>query len=285
MDIIEYEKGMEIKPGMVISGMPIEIYHSKECSDYTGSTDVKNALVSYDNYEYWSGKSVLKYAYDFGNVFHSGMESQIENGDFSIWSDLVRDCPNKTTSAKFIAQKEGDPNSLFIHPDDKELIEKLINRTMETASEVNLLENGYCELSMFWEVEGIKCKCRPDFFRPDIGLCIDFKTCAIKTSDKSIFEQFKKDIANLGYHVSASFYAEGIRIVTGIDISEPDQGGFIFTVVQKSEPWPVNIFQLDNKSISEGYSKCLEGLQTIKNGPQETDIIEISLPGWAFTRE
>lgn len=280
MNIIEYKEGMEIEPGMVISNMPISIYHGKECKEWKGSTSVKNALVSFENYEYWEGKKVMKYAYDFGNVFHSGMESQIEHDDFSLWEGLVRDCPNKTTSAKFIAQKEADPNSFFIHSDDKELVEDLITKTIETASEVNLLKNGHCELSMFWEENGIKCKCRPDFFRPDVGICVDFKTC-----QDSTFEQFKKDIANFGYHVSAAFYASGIKATTGIDLLSPETGGFIFTAVQKTEPWFVNIFRLDDKSMIEGNLKYQLGLQAIKNGPQETDVIEISLPYWAFTRE
>lgn len=138
---------------------------------------------------------------------------------------------------------------------------------------------GWAEHSAYWTdpQSGILCRCRPDFYRPD-GIIVDLKT----TEDASP-DAFARSVAKYRYHVQAAFYSDGVATVTGDFIN-----GFAFIAVEKSAPFAVAVYQLDEQATSIGrdlYQRDLATLAECQNRnewPAYSRKIEtLSLPRWA----
>src|ERR1700757_1193348 len=100
------------------------------------------------------------------------------------------------------------------------------------------------ERSMFWRDPefGFWCKTRPDAFPRNRRYLVD-----LKTSTSSDPEDFRKSVANFGYHQQSHWYLDGVEQVTG---DRPDR--FAFVVVGKSAPYLVMTCYLDPDTIAWG---------------------------------
>lgn len=135
------------------------------------------------------------------------------------------------------------------------------------------------EQSIFAEVNGVSCKCRPDFMTADGLMVMDVKT----TRDASP-EAFGRSAWSLGYHIQAAFYRRVISAATG---TTPD---FIFGCVESERPnlvayYTVPQYLLDYAdslidTLLERYSECLAS--SIWPGyVSEIEMQELTVPGFA----
>lgn len=145
-------------------------------------------------------------------------------------------------------------------------------------------EKGRNELSVYAKdpVTGVLVRCRFDRLL-DRGFSPDLKT----TTDASP-AGFSKIIAKYGYAFQAAFYLDVYHWATG-DVLD----GFGFIAVEKSAPYNVMCYRLDDESIEIGrtqyraalnlYANCLEsGVWDGYDGSAEEQMI--GLPGWAFSQ-
>lgn len=133
------------------------------------------------------------------------------------------------------------------------------------------------EVSLFWDMEGERCKARVDGMTPH---CIfDLK----KTQDASASE-FAKTCAKYGYAFQAAFYRAGYRELTGDDIP------FVFIAVEEAAPHGVAVYEPDEDFLEFGevqFKRAIETLQRCREtqrfpGYQSDGLIEkLSLPKWA----
>lgn len=139
---------------------------------------------------------------------------------------------------------------------------------------------GIAEGSAYWvdEYSGELCRCRPDFYRQDLGIIVDLKS----TEDASP-KEFARSIAKYRYHVQSAFYQDGLEAATGEYVK-----GFIFVAVEKKAPFAVMVCQLDMQGFEAGriaYKENLLALADCKASgkwPAYSDRVEtISLPAWA----
>lgn len=105
------------------------------------------------------------------------------------------------------------------------------------------------EQSAFWELNGWKCKCKVDVAKPNV--IIDLKT----SSDASP-RGFSQSVAKYGYHQQAASYSYGWSVASGQKIDH-----FVFLVVEKSPPWAVAIYVLDQASLAEGWASYLAAIK------------------------
>ena len=138
---------------------------------------------------------------------------------------------------------------------------------------------GIAEGSAYWidEYSGELCRCRPDFYRSDLGIIVDLKS----TRDASP-KGFAKAIANYNYHTQNAFYSDGVESSTGDYIK-----GFIFVACESTAPYCTAVYQLDMQGVEAGrteYRRLLLDLADCKASgkwPAYSDRIEtISLPAW-----
>ena len=105
-------------------------------------------------------------------------------------------------------------------------------------------ERGY---EMAYLVDGqdpIRLKCKPDCVIPSEGLIIDLKT----TSDPHP-DVWKWSAEEYGYHRQAAIYLQAMEAYYG------RQFRFLFGVVRSKAPYEVGVYELDDDSISRGWSQ------------------------------
>lgn len=139
---------------------------------------------------------------------------------------------------------------------------------------------GIAEGSAYWidEYSGELCRCRPDFYRQDLGIIVDLKS----TEDASP-KEFARSIAKYRYQVQSAFYQDGLEAATGDYIK-----GFLFVAVEKKAPYAVAVYQLDMQGVEAGRIAYRDNLITLADCkasgkfPAYSDRVEtISLPAWA----
>jgi hypothetical protein len=91
--------------------------------------------------------------------------------------------------------------------------------------------NGQAEVSFFWEQNGIMCKCRPDWLTANT--IYDFKTT------RQSLEDFHWDVRRYRYDVQHAHYLRGVE-------NHVPVATFKFVVVEKTVPYRVGIFQIEN---------------------------------------
>lgn len=149
---------------------------------------------------------------------------------------------------------------------------------MEHPAAAKLLQGGQAELSYFWEENGVKCKCRPDYLREDVKCVID-----LKTTQNASPESFIKSAYDYRYHVQAAWYLRGLR-ACGVDAEN-----FIFVAVEKEPPYTVCVYAADELMLRLGSDTAAENFNTFCGcmrsdnwyGYEETPAIHsLSLPDW-----
>lgn len=130
------------------------------------------------------------------------------------------------------------------------IVEEKIN---SKASDI-FREDGIKEASFFWDDKyDIQCKCRPDYLSPDFSYMIDLKT----TADASP-RGFKSSVIKFNYAVQAQFYIRGIQKYTDLKPSK-----FYFIVIEKTKPYHVEVYDLDETWLSIADKEIDEALYRI----------------------
>lgn len=141
-----------------------------------------------------------------------------------------------------------------------------------------LLQGGQAETSYFWEENGVKCKCRPDYLRKDIKCAIDLKSTQNASPDS-----FVKSSYDYRYHVQAAWYLRGLK-ACGIEAEI-----FIFIAVEKEAPYTVCVYTADDLMIKLGTIMADENFRTLcecmnsdnwYGYESEPMIHSLSIPDW-----
>jgi hypothetical protein len=212
---------------------------------------------------------------DFGSALHkSVLEPESFNDEFAI----APEAPRNTKAGKEAHTKFFDElgERTAITSTDYKQIEQMTKNIMALAG--GLLKGGEAETSHFATDEnGIVRKCRPDYYIEDKGLIIDVKT----TKDSSEYG-FKKSIYEYRYHRQAAWYIDTLKL------NGKKANRFIFITVEKTSPYMVSIYELDQAAIQKGredYQRLLnEYLKFLQSG--KTQVVKpIGLPEWAIEQE
>jgi PDDEXK-like domain of unknown function (DUF3799) len=143
-----------------------------------------------------------------------------------------------------------------------------------------LLTAGQPELSLFWSdpQTGAPLRGRLDYWRPDLGVIVDYKTTAGGVHPAL----WGKAMADYGYCIQAAAYIDGVR-ATGLH-HDP---AFLWVVQSKQPPHLVTVIEPDAEALAVGaqlwrqavdiYAACTDSGQW----PAYPDEISYaSLPAW-----
>jgi exodeoxyribonuclease VIII len=137
-----------------------------------------------------------------------------------------------------------------------------------------LLRDGKAEQSFWWDdtPTGLRCKCRPDWYTGNT--IVDLKT----TTDASP-KGFARSVAQWRYHVQQNHYLAGTFAER-----------FVFIAVEKTYPYAVGVYELDEAAALHGETERRNNLQTIADCRAISEwpgygntIQSLSLPAWALT--
>lgn len=160
----------------------------------------------------------------------------------------------------------------------------MIRDTLHADATIHSLVTGSAaqiEASGYWidPETGLLCRCRPDLYRPDLGLILDLKTTTNAHPTK-----FARSVIDYGYHAQEAFYTDGWRA-----LGQPVDG-FAFIVVEKTDPFAFAIYELPPSIVEEGRARIRQALETYAEC-KRTDtwpgygsgVQELSFPRWAYT--
>ncbi len=193
----------------------------------------------------------------------------------NYWADW-----NLKNEGKFIiSNKPG--NDPFWKPGEWQTIKNIhaAVRAHPIASVLLDPSQGWAERSPYWidKQTGRLCRSRVDFYNEAHGLAIDFKTAV-----SSGYSDFCRAVVDYRYDVQASMYTAGLRAVN-VPVK-----AFVFIVVEKTPPYAVGIYTLNDKSRHIGHVKWRQSMQTFDeckktdNWPSyPPEIRELDLPPWA----
>jgi len=190
------------------------------------------------------------------------------NSGKKAWADFLLENPG----AEIVTADEADQiqfmrDAVYSHPSARKL----------------LFAPGRAEASAWWydDLEGVLCKCRPDYARDD-HIIVD-----LKSTEDAEPNAFGRSAVKYGYVRQGAFYWDGWHRVTGI---KPE--GFVFIAVEKEPPYAVSVSALTPIQLDMGrheyrralarYSEC----QISGHWPGYSDKIEpLALPAWAMKGE
>lgn len=198
-----------------------------------------------------------------------------ENGvQVTLWSDVQAEWAANNGHRKVLTQETWDQ------------LHAMRDAVMQHPMAAKLLDysKGLAEQSVYWidPETGVLCRCRPDWWRQDLGIVLD-----VKTTDDASPEEFRRSLHKWRYHVQDPFYMDCIKQATG---TRPR--AFLFLAVEKKPPYAVAIYQLDAESVEQGrkeyrqdldlYAECERTGQWPGYGER---IQSISLPEWYLIRQ
>lgn len=212
-----------------------------------------------------------------GSAVHAAfLENQLDK--------LVVKAPGSTRSTNLYKDFiKANPGAICLLEDEYADVAKITEALASHSLVSELVKDGKPEVSAFWTdpETGIECKCRPDYLRND-GVVIDLKT----TQDASA-EEFQRAIGSYKYHWQTAWYLDGMSLIL-----EKPLENFIHIAVEKTAPFGIGVYVLDNESIDkarqdikflkERYAECLH---TGVYPTYKAEIQNLSIPLWLFNKE
>jgi hypothetical protein len=216
-------------------------------------------------------------AFDFGSALHlSVLEPHLSDKIIrgpddrrgKKWSELKEECDAKNQ----LLLPSGDYDDVFAAKESifkNELCASLLTGNVEP------------EISVFHDdIEtGLRVKIRPDLYNHDANVIIDLKTC-VSAAPHAV----SKSIADFGYAIQNAFYERVWNESQGKEID-----GFYFFFIEKSPPYSVAIFELDDASFMEGWEQMRDAMLIYKECKEKNEwpgypetVQKIRLPSYAF---
>lgn len=234
---------------MITSELSNEQYHAHAA---ISSSNCKDLLVS--PWLYMENKKNPKAptpSMEEGTMFHTYvLERELFFDHYYVSKKF-----NRTTKIG----KEGYANAMKNAGNRKVIYEPDIKKIVAMSSGINsnalanaLLKNGKAELSCFFKIKDIECKCRADYINVDAGYIVDLKTTASLASE----DDFKSTMYRYLYHLSAAFYVDGFSQ----EYKKPFD--FFFIVVEKSAPHNYGIYKIGEDLLQAGREMYLNALDT-----------------------
>lgn len=263
----------------VVKGMSNVEYHAHSAISKSGLDEIARSPQHYYRkyLDPMRTESVWSDAFTEGSALHAlVLEPQNFEKQFAVREKV----DGRTKAGKeYLAEFSAQINDRLVIAEDRLQECRNMAASIEAHPLIDGLLDGFgqYETSIFWEWDGVECRCRPDYIRPD-GLIID-----IKTAQSAQPKIFSRKAIQFRYHVQAGFYSEGFRAAYG---EEPK--GFVFVAVEKQDPYPVCVFEADASFIQAGRLEAEHCLKIYKHCKQENiwpgyaldNICRLSAPSW-----
>ena len=214
-------------------------------------------------------------AYKFGRAVHAAILTPAAyKRDFVIMPEGI-DRRTKAGKEEYQAFVEASAGKEILSAEEAEKVRAIVTAFKKNREAVSLLKGTKREKPLFWTDEnGVLCKCRVDAFKT--GIMIDLKTATDAETDT-----FSREALRYGYDVQAAHYMDGYQ--HKISSVRPE---WYFIVIEKAEPYAVNILRADVGFIDHGIvlrQQLIEQLISCreKGSFPGYGMNDLYLPGWA----
>lgn len=223
-------------------------------------------------------------AFNLGSAVHKlVLEKEDFEKEFTVSPAIdKRTKVGKEMWKEFVVNSDG---KTVLTADEYEAANNMTASIEALKASAKFLSDGLPEQSYFGELEGVPCRCRPDYYNTKLGLVVDLKT----TQDGSS-KGFASSVAKFNYHIQVAFYSDLMRSLGHV------VNKFLFIVVEKSSPHMVSFYELDEVAIEQGRTRYKELLELYKyckennewwgyanfDGKKINAVQTLSLPTWKF---
>lgn len=210
----------------------------------------------------------------FGSAVHTAVfEPAALDDRIAVWTGA------RMAGKEWDAFVTANAGKMLLKQDDMRRVLAIRDAVLAHPVAESYLREGEAEVTLEWTdpATQIRCKGRLDWLGPDAIL--DLKT-TLDISERS----FSRTTHAYAYHLQAAWYRAGFKALYGVD--KP----FVFIAVEKTAPYDVAVYKMDDDSLYCGKMECACLLHTLKAcsesghwpGQCESET-ELSLPAWAFT--
>jgi len=178
-------------------------------------------------------------AMQFGRAFHlCVLEPKLFEPQIAVFPDGIdrRTKDGKAAYADFLESSKG--KTVISATDQQTIFNMALSIYNHPFAKTVILE-GRSEMTVIWQDKqtGLMCKARPDRIPDgDHGVLLDLKSCTDASPDA-----FTRSVRKYGYDRQAGMYIEGYNAVCNGKVD-----AFIFIAVEKSEPYRVECYTLED---------------------------------------
>jgi hypothetical protein len=211
----------------------------------------------------------------FGSAFHAfTLEEDVFWATHAVAPEGM---DRRTKEGKKLWEDLQNSGKTIIKHDEYMTIQKMRDALRNHPMAKNILTRSENEGAYTAELEGVQCKCKVDLSNK--GYVFDLKT----TMDASP-EEFRRSIGKYNYERQAAFYTDILKA------NKVEVKGFVFVAVEKSFPFNVGVYMLEEDSAQLGRNDYLKILSTYKahkadptlHSGYSDKIMSIASPNWRF---
>ena len=240
-------------------------------------TEAKRLLDCPARYYYHKHYADHSAVFDFGKAAHAhvlGVGAPVDIIEADDW---------RTKAAKEARDESREAGRVPLLTKDWEHVEAMALQLRRHPLTAALLDpdRGQAEQSAFW-FDRIWRRCRFDWL-PDVDPNKRLIIPDYKTAPRADARSFGRSAANFGYHQQAAWYLDGARHT--LDVAEP---AFVFVCQEKTEPYLVNVVELDPYAIEIGAALneravdiWVEARESGEWPGYGTEVEQVALPRWA----
>ncbi len=184
--------------------------------------------------------------------------------DTRFWDQIIADAEAKAT---------------VLSGTDMELCQGVMASVQAHEKAAKAFSKGIAERSIYWKdpATGILCRGRMDYYREDLGIVFDLKSCM-----DARYSKFQRDILNYHYHQKAAWYLAGCRAV-GLPAN-----GFAWLAIEKEPPYAIGLYMASDDMLAMGHSDMRGLLDQFADCQQSgiwpgysDEFCTMELPEWA----
>jgi len=204
----------------------------------------KSPLHYWEKYLNPMHKEKTTHALTFGSAVHTAV---LEPAEFGKRYSIIPDIDRRTKEGKlrYAEYLETVGDKEMITREDSNNIEHIMT-AVNRHPQASLLKSKITEVEKIYTHEDMKCK--PDAIT-SLGIVLDLKT----TEDASP-KAFGRSATKYRYDVQAAFYTDILK-ANGVDVN-----GFVFIAVEKTPPYAVACYVIEDADLNIGREKYLENL-------------------------
>jgi len=241
-----------------VQNLDIESYHSLK--DFVSSGGVKYALKSPEHFKEFvidRNPVASTAAMDFGRLVHVALlEPERFQKHLRVEPEINRRSSIERKSLEVWKESQG-PEAIAVAADDLKVIHKIRDRISKHEVAKGLMTIGEREWSGFAKCPrtGLGLRARPDFMDRERGFIMD-----VKTTIDARKGPFMRKIQDYEYDLSAWMYCHIASLIE----NRPFENFYILAV-EKSPPYPICLFQMDQAFMEIGEQKFKKGIDILKH--------------------
>ena len=248
-----------------------------------GSSDVRRIMVSPLHFEGREEPAVRPSYFTFGSAAHCAYLEPHKFEEEYRAKPLEVDGKGPRTNhyKEWIASQ---PEVEWMSAEDYDKVLKVVESAVaHPITAKSFIDGHVVEGSVFFKLDGVECKARPDLVTPVGDGVVD--VVDLKTTTDASPEGFRKAVGNNQLFVQEWFYREALKSA-GLEVRK-----FIFLAVEKQAPYAAAAYTLNQEDVETARGMVKDALAAYAKAKETevwegytSEVTQIDVPTWCLQR-